>query len=304
MNKFQNPSNYRFRSAASLAAALGITASTLMLPVSAAHAETNKVITGTTNVDSHAVNRISACTSFSLTVTKHARNPYSDPPAGKKWAPLEGQQFIARRVAGIDLLTNAGWRQAQKLTLDEVVDGAFEQTYTATTNASGAAAFGTVKPGLYVVEQTSVPGYGYVKDVVLPFVVTVPTGNVDRTAWNCDVDIQAKAKGLDDHGDEGDDDDDGDGGSSTTPIVPIPTPGDPDRPTISTSSTTTPASDGGSGGSGSGSGSGEKSSSSSGGTGTSRLPMTGANVVALMILGAGLVSAGFILMAARRRRQQ
>jgi len=109
--------------------------------------------------------------------------------------PVPGAEFMIRRVDGIDLATTGGWADTF------VLSGAFDpedpvgsiaprllvDPQTATTGVDGAAVFGSLPIGVYVVEETSAGG-------VKPFVVVLPvTDPVARDSWVYDVHVYPKA---------------------------------------------------------------------------------------------------------------
>lgn len=71
-----------------------------------------------------------------IRLTPH--NPFDDvrpgelPPGG-----IAGTTFTVRRVAGIDLTTEAGWARARALTVREAREGPFDHTSSWTTGPDG-----------------------------------------------------------------------------------------------------------------------------------------------------------------------
>ncbi|MCS4536426.1 SpaH/EbpB family LPXTG-anchored major pilin [Corynebacterium sp. HS2168-gen11] len=98
--------------------------------------------------------------------------------------PLAGAVFTIYKVKDVDLLTNAGWKKAEDIVKQPVLDeasGKLDNAGTITTdgNGTGKASFA---PGLYLVKETTAPeGHGI---STKPFYVTLPlTDPVDRNNW-------------------------------------------------------------------------------------------------------------------------
>lgn len=104
--------------------------------------------------------------------------------------PLPGVEFTVQRVSGIDLTTNAGWREAADLTPEQAAARAETPGRTGTTDASGDADFTGLPLGLYLVTETSYPaGVTPAK----PFLVTLPiTHPTERDTWLYDVHVYPK----------------------------------------------------------------------------------------------------------------
>lgn len=137
----------------------------------------------------------------------------SDNPDGSK--PINNVNFTAKKVDGIDLKTNEGWKKAaavQKGALDDadaptevtVTGGTYDGMYnleagkTVTTAGEGVADFSNLPVGMYLVYETidkpvnivggeqNVPGDRITK--AKPFFVTIPMTNPDnRTEWMYDI---------------------------------------------------------------------------------------------------------------------
>ena len=104
--------------------------------------------------------------------------------------PLAGVEFTVRRVSGIDLTTNAGWREAASLTPEQAAARAESPGRTATTDAAGDADLADLPLGLYLVTET---GYPAGVTPARPFVVTLPlTHPTQRDRWLYDVHVYPK----------------------------------------------------------------------------------------------------------------
>lgn len=118
------------------------------------------------------------------------------PDAVAGLTPLPGAQFTARQVTGVDLSTNAGWREAQRIvdTFDpfdpESLDGTLGSARTKTTDGQGVARFGELPIGLYLVEETGAPpvAAGTTVTPAMPFLITIPlTDPANQKQWVFDV---------------------------------------------------------------------------------------------------------------------
>ena len=135
-----------------------------------------------------------------------------DPAPGDQ--AVEGAQFTLYLVEGVDLSTNAGWREANRL-VDLWKDESDKEGATrlgghditksgdaVPTNGQGIAAFNGKKTGLYVVRETipaggvTVDGKNYKEGQVLkakPFVVALPMTDQNDTAnWLETVNVYPK----------------------------------------------------------------------------------------------------------------
>ncbi|MBM7518721.1 SpaH/EbpB family LPXTG-anchored major pilin [Nocardioides nitrophenolicus] len=104
--------------------------------------------------------------------------------------PIAGVEFTVQRVSGIDLTTNAGWREAAALTEEQAAARAETPGRTGTTDAAGDVDFTDLPLGLYLVTETSYPA-GVTPSK--PFLVTLPlTHPTDRDTWLYDVHVYPK----------------------------------------------------------------------------------------------------------------
>lgn len=108
--------------------------------------------------------------------------------AGQK--PLSGVEFTVQRVSGIDLTTNAGWRDAAALSADEAAARAETPGRSGVTDADGNLSLTGLPLGLYLVTETSYPA-GVTPSK--PFLVTLPlTHPTERDTWLYDVHVYPK----------------------------------------------------------------------------------------------------------------
>ena len=139
----------------------------------------------------------------SITVVKSAGDPFAhfgDPTRNgvpQPVPPIEGLEFQAQKVDGIDLTTNEGWEAASKLDLTDFIadgprNGDLDKPQTATTNAEGKAHFSNLDLGLYLVTEKSGPAQSLGFNVINPFFVTVPSTATDSKSWDYDVTVHAK----------------------------------------------------------------------------------------------------------------
>ncbi|MFV8381560.1 SpaH/EbpB family LPXTG-anchored major pilin [Corynebacterium hindlerae] len=106
---------------------------------------------------------------------------------------VTGVKFTVSKVKGIDLTTDAGWKQLKDQT-PESVKGNVEDPQTITTE-NGVATAENLAPGLYLVEEEANPkdnqGNALVKSA--PFLITLPmTHPTERTRWLNEVHVYPK----------------------------------------------------------------------------------------------------------------
>ena len=135
--------------------------------------------------------------------------------------PVEGVEFTVTLVkkdgaTDLDLTTNQGWKDAEGIVKAFNAAGTAEekkkavtldmtQTSKVKTSAAGLAEFPNLKPGLYLVEESSVAGAKVnSKEVTVlpssPFLITVPMskdGNAGTTEWNWDLHVYPKNTSVD-----------------------------------------------------------------------------------------------------------
>lgn len=104
--------------------------------------------------------------------------------------PLEGIEFTAQRVEGIDLTTNAGWEKATEVSLADVANLPKDVERSVTTDQAGLAIIDDLPLGLYYVSETS---FGPDITPAVPFLVTLPlTHPNELNSWLYDVHIYPK----------------------------------------------------------------------------------------------------------------
>ncbi|WP_165242548.1 SpaH/EbpB family LPXTG-anchored major pilin [Corynebacterium lizhenjunii] len=106
--------------------------------------------------------------------------------------PLPGATFTIERVDNINLRTQAGWIEAEKLAKGK--EGAITPTLVeaeqVTTNDKGIAQFTGKKVGLYKVTETKAPE-GH-RATTAPFYVALPMTNTDGSGWLREVHVYPK----------------------------------------------------------------------------------------------------------------
>jgi LPXTG-motif cell wall-anchored protein len=112
-------------------------------------------------------------------------------------APISGVTFRATLVPNINLETASGWAAAAALNPSTDGSRATGTTYSATTDSTGAAAFGSTLPvGVYYVQVDRASLPATVTNPTLPFFVTLPfpTGvaGTPSNTWVYDVHVYPK----------------------------------------------------------------------------------------------------------------
>lgn len=139
----------------------------------------------------------------SLSIIKHAGDPLtqfgdpSNPNADTNRDPIAGIEFTIQKIGGIDLSTNGGWQELQRIDISDFYTGGsraddLKQRQSATTGTDGVARFLGLELGAYYVTETTASAQRKGTTVARPFVVTVPSTNAERTQWDYDVKIHAK----------------------------------------------------------------------------------------------------------------
>lgn len=238
------------------AAAVAVTAALTLGSAPAALADI-RTVTGT--VSTQAVSEIDANRVVNLTLIKTKTNPLDG------GASVEGITFTVRRINDVDLTTDEGWELARNMTVDEAKARGLGPAHTAVTDSEGVASIYNLPIGLYLVSESGNSP---------EFLITLPTGNTDGTAWDYAVTVRTKANGL-----------------IVIPIpVPIPgggssTPGQTPVPDQPPATEQPPV----------------ETDAPERGTPRKGLPMTGANVVWLVAAGIFLIGGGTFLIRRRHR---
>ncbi|MDY5785154.1 SpaH/EbpB family LPXTG-anchored major pilin [Corynebacterium sp.] len=254
----------------------------LVLATAIAVAPVADARTVTGNTGNVAVETLDATRSVNLIIHKSTGNPFDEPAPGSlpDGGPA-GFTFTLQRVGGVDLTTAEGWEKARSIGINDARAATTGPTYSATTDASGAARFEGLPIGLYYVVETppETPGYSWASGA--PFLLTLPIGDVSGEQWEYNVQLIAKA----------------DPPTPSTPPTPptsettVPAPPPTPKPTPSSHVTPTPTP-------------GSTPDKDDPGTRirerASELASTGAGVIGLVLMGLALVVGGLFL--ARRRR--
>lgn len=166
---------------------IGRTASAVAVAVAltlgAAPAAQADVRTVTGTVSTQAVADIDPARTINLTLIKNRPNPLD----GFGPAPVEGVTFTVRKVEGVDLTTDEGWALARSLTVEQARERGLGEAHTAMTDAEGVARLYNLPVGLYLISESGQSP---------EFLLTLPTGSADGTAWDYAVTVQTKANGL------------------------------------------------------------------------------------------------------------
>lgn len=145
-------------------------------------------VTGPT--DGLSISTVEAGRAVELTIRLTRSNPFDDPaPQSPPRGPLAGTVFTARKIAGVDLTTAAGWSRARAITVAQARRGPFDHVASATTDGDGEARLVALPVGLYLV--TSVPPdalHDYPDSA--PFLITLPTGG--QGGWDYAPRVYAK----------------------------------------------------------------------------------------------------------------
>lgn len=174
--------------------AAGLCAAALVATAPAASADTDRIVTGTTNsVGVNEISGIDTSRAVSFTVIK----TYSGGTEG-----VPGVPFTLRRVKDVDLGTQSGWEKLESITPDdfkvtdtrtqEDVDKLLEAPVTATTDAQGHARFNNLPVGLYylVEDKPATAGAGYTQSA--PMLLTLPLRDAEGEKWAYNFTVNAK----------------------------------------------------------------------------------------------------------------
>lgn len=109
---------------------------------------------------------------------------------------LQGATFTVQKVLDVDLSTNEGWVEAQRIAEQHKANPegpkpSLGTAVTEKTDGAGIATFENLEIGLYYVVETEAPT-GYSRTAA-PFYVTVPMTNPqDRSSWMYDIHVYPK----------------------------------------------------------------------------------------------------------------
>ncbi|MCX7492009.1 pilin N-terminal domain-containing protein [Corynebacterium sp. P6129] len=260
---------------------LAATLSAAMVPL--AHAE---VVTG--NDAGLSVDGIQAGRSVQLTIHKAAPNPFNDVPPGElPPGGVAGATFTLERLGGYSLGDPLVWDSFRTLSVEDTESAEVLDRFSAVTDSGGNAVFSDLPQGLYRVRETPPADPSKEFRISAPFLITLPVADAEGSSWAYEVTITPKNKPHEPIP--------GSSGSSSDGIIPIPVP--------------IPVPGGSSSGGADSSSDGPTSGTVPGGpvdeTGPSKgiasyLPNTGADVLAISLIGILSMVLGFFLL--RRRR--
>lgn len=284
---------FKQRFAAAAVAGVLVFGSGLAIDVTPAAART---VTGLDATAAFDPSTIDAARPVNVRFTLKAGNPNDTVQPIK----LAGRTLQAERIDGVDLTTRAGWKRAQELTVKQARKADRTAMAKATTAEEGVVNFANLPVGLYLITEVVPTSATEETFVLVPFLITLPTGAFSGTEWDYDVEIEAKSEPNPD----------ANSGSSPLPTPPetpgIPTfpwvpevPEEP-TPTPTPSVTTTPSVTPGVLVPPAPPGPGQPDvPPESDKPDSSSLARTGASVLGLVLIGAGLVLGGVML---RRRK--
>ena len=143
---------------------------------------------------------------LSLTIHKFANNNPGTAGNGTQLedtsglgAALQGAQFKLEKVNGIDLSTQAGWIEAEKLQKSNGAGATYTDVTSGTTDANGELTFDGLPIGLYRVTETKAPEGHRIS--AAPFFVALPmTDPVELNDWMSNVHVYPKNNKTADQG--------------------------------------------------------------------------------------------------------
>ncbi|MBI8989883.1 pilin N-terminal domain-containing protein [Corynebacterium meridianum] len=264
---------------------LAATLSAAMVP--SAHAE---VVTG--NDAGLSVDGIQAGRSVQLTIHKAAPNPFNDVPPGElPPGGVAGATFTLERLGGYSLGDPLVWDSFRTLSVEDTESAEVLDRFSAVTDTDGNAVFSDLPQGLYRVRETPPADPSKEFRISAPFLITLPVADAEGSSWAYEVTITPKNKPHEPIP--------GSSGSSSGGIIPIPVPIPVPGPGGSSSGSTDTSSDGPSSTTEPGGGPAVDETGPSKGI-ASYLPNTGADVLAISLIGILSMVLGFFLL--RRRR--
>ncbi|MDK8469791.1 pilin N-terminal domain-containing protein [Corynebacterium accolens] len=232
----------------------------------------------------------------SLTISLPTGNPFdevkeSELPPGA----LSGYTFELAQIAGLDIRTRQGYTDALNLTPQKARDLGFTDVKRKeTSDDSGKVRFENLPAGAYLIEITPPQRSGEKHKDIQPMIVVLPATDKEGN-WLHDLKVVAKTD---------------DGGGDVPPPTDIPDPRPTPTPTPSKPNPTPPPEDTKPPGPGSdGSETTETTPADTPPAGPekpkpSQLARTGASVLGILVLAAGLIAAGMLLIRRNNKGDQ
>ena len=232
----------------------------------------------------------------SLTISLPTGNPFDEVKEGElPPGALSGYTFELAQVAGLDIRTHQGYTDALNLTPQKAGDLGFtEVKRKETSDDSGKVRFDNLPAGAYLIEITPPQRSGEKHKDIQPMIVVLPATDKEGN-WLHDLKVVAKTD---------------DGGGDVPPPTDIPDPRPTPTPTPSKPSPTPPPEDTTPPGPGpDGSETTETTPADTPPEGPekpkpSQLARTGASVLGLLVLAAGLIAAGMLLIRRNNKGDQ
>lgn len=268
---------------------------TLAAPTAPADA---KVISGyapaSTQVDPNSIGQVLN----SLTISLPTGNPFDDVKEGElPPGALSGYTFKLAQVAGLDIRTRQGYTDALNLTPQKARDLGFtEVKRKEISDDTGKVRFDNLPAGAYLIEINPPQRSGERHKDIQPMIVLLPATDKEGN-WLHDLKVVAKT-------------DDGGGHVPPPTDIPDPRPTPTPTPTPSEPNSTPPPEETTPPGPGSdGSETKETSPADTPPAGPekpkpSQLARTGASVLGLLVLAAGLIAAGVLLIRRNNKGDQ
>lgn len=232
----------------------------------------------------------------SLTISLPTGNPFDEVKEGElPPGALSGYTFELAQVAGLDIRTHQGYTDALNLTPQKARDLGFtEVKRKETSDSSGKVRFDNLPAGAYLIEITPPQRSGEKHKDIQPMIVVLPATDKEGN-WLHDLKVVAKTD---------------DGGGDVPPPTDIPDPRPTPTPTPSEPNPTPPPE----GTTPPGPGSDGSETTETTPTDTppegpekpkpSQLARTGASVLGILVLAAGLIAAGMLLIRRNNKGDQ
>lgn len=232
----------------------------------------------------------------SLTISLPTGNPFDEVKEGElPPGALSDYTFELAQVAGLDIRTHQGYTDALNLTPQKARDLGFtEVKRKETSDDSGKVRFDNLPAGAYLIEITPPQRSGEKHKDIQPMIVVLPATDKEGN-WLHDLKVVAKTD---------------DGGGDVPPPTDIPDPRPTPTPTPSKPSPTPPPEDTTPPGPGpDGSETTETTPADTPPEGPekpkpSQLARTGASVLGILVLAAGLIAAGMLLIRRNNKGDQ